>query len=127
MVPNFVEAIFGFLEHAGDVTPTFARRSGLPSVGTQLCALQAVRLNGRDLRSLQHASGFVLVLPRRAMVRVERYAELDGEGLWVRPLDRDLLKRIPAECRVCVAAYGYALVIPPGILKEQFEILSSAT
>ena len=53
----------------------------LPAVGTRLCAVQAVRLNERDLRPQQEAAGFVLELPRRAMVRVERYAAFDAEGI----------------------------------------------
>ena len=93
--------------------PTFTRRSHLPEVGTQLRTVQAVRLSGQDLQPQHLAHGFVVELPKRAVVRVERLEELGGEGYWVQPLDADLIKLLPVESRASARAYGYALDVPP--------------
>ena len=123
MLGDILESFYGLLEHTGQIFPTFWRHSRLPAVGTQLRTLQAVRLSGRDLQPQHLAHGFVVELPKRAFVRVERLTETDGVGCWVQPLDHDVIKLPPEEGRSSARAYGYLLDVPPGRLKSHFEIV----
>jgi hypothetical protein len=126
---TILEGFVGFLEHgAGELLPHWLDRpQRLPRRGTHLCNRERLRLNGQDLRPDGVAEGFAVDLPKRTILRVEELRRLGRESVWVQPLRTDLLAALPASQRQAAFAYGFALEIPPGILKAQFEILSAAT
>ena len=114
-----------FLEHVGELWGGSSRK--LPSRGTQYRVRKCVTLPGRDLRPDSTAARFLASLPSQAIVRVEHVSGEDGNGLWVRPTEPDMLRIVPPECRAAAAACGYAFEVPPGIMLEYFETLPSAT
>ena len=126
---TLLEAFAGFLEHGlGEIAPRWLDRPRrLPRRGTQLCNRERIRLKGQDLRPEGLAEGFALDLPKRTILRVEEVPRLGRDSVWVQPVRTDLLNALPASQRQAARAYGFALEIPPGIVKAQFEILLAAT
>jgi len=126
---TLLEAIVGLLEHGlGEIAPHWLDRPRhVPRRGTHLCNRERMRLKGQDLRPEGTAEGFALELPKRTILRVEELPSLGRDSVWVQPMRTDLLDALPPSQRRAARAYGFALEIPPGIVKTQFEILPTAT
>lgn len=123
-----LEAILGFLELGGELVPHWIDRPfRTPRRGSYLCNRHRIRLHGQDLRPEGSADGFSVDLPPRTILRVDTFRRFGAESIWVRPQGVDVLSELPARMQQAARAYGYALEIPRGIFKAQFEALPPAT